>query len=109
MQALGAFETFPGASISTDAEIEAAIRNAATSSWQHPSSSCAMMKKEWGGVVDAEVRVFGVKGLRVVDASVFPMAVAGHTSSSVYAVAEKVSGCVDVVKGEKLLTCGVGC
>lgn len=109
MQALGAVETFPGVNVSSNAEIEAAVRNAATSSWQHPSSSCAMMKKRWGGVVDAEVRVFGVKGLRVVDASVFPMAVAGHTSSSVYAVAEKVSGCDDVVKGEKLLTCGVGC
>ncbi|KAG2167794.1 hypothetical protein JADG_007533 [Aureobasidium aubasidani] len=95
MQALGAVETFPGASVSTDAEIEAAIRNAATSSWQHPSSSCAMMKKRWGGVVDAEVRVHGVKGLRVVDASVFPMAVAGHTSSSVYAVAEKAA---DIIK-----------
>ncbi|THY13257.1 glucose-methanol-choline oxidoreductase [Aureobasidium pullulans] len=95
MQALGTVETFPGPNVSTDAEIEAAIRNAATSSWQHPSSSCAMMKRGWGGVVDAEVRVYGVKGLRVVDASVFPMAVAGHTSSSVYAVAEKAA---DVIK-----------
>ncbi|TIA55450.1 glucose-methanol-choline oxidoreductase [Aureobasidium pullulans] len=95
MQALGAVETFPGANVSSNAEIEAAIRNAATSSWQHPSSSCAMMKKRWGGVVDAEVRVYGVKGLRVVDASVFPMAVAGHTSSSVYAVAEKAA---DIIK-----------
>ena len=59
--------------------------------------------------MDAEVRVYGVKGLRVVDASVFPMAVAGHTSSSVYAVAEKVSGCANAMMGGKMLTCGVGC
>lgn len=104
MQALGTVETFPGPNVSTDAEIEAAIRNAATSSWQHPSSSCAMMKKRWGGVVDAEVRVYGVKGLRVVDASVFPMAVAGHTSSSVYAVAEKVSGYADMDLVREMLT-----
>jgi len=91
MQALGTLETFPGANVSSDAEIEEAIRNAATSSWQHPTSTTAMMKREWGGVVDAELRVYGTRGLRVVDAGVFPMSVAGHSSSSVYAVAEKVS------------------
>jgi hypothetical protein len=91
MQALGTLETFPGANVSSDAEIEEAIRNAATSSWQHPTSTTAMMKREWGGVVDAELRVYGTRGLRVVDAGIFPMSVAGHSSSSVYAVAEKVS------------------
>jgi len=91
MKALGTIETFPGGNVTSDAEIEQAIRNAATSSWQHPTSTTAMMKREWGGVVDAELRVYGTQGLRVVDAGVFPMSVAGHSSSSVYAVAEKVS------------------
>lgn len=91
MQALGTVETFPGRNVSTDAQIEEAIRNAATSSWQHPSSTTAMMKREWVGVVDAQLRVYGTKGLRIVDAGIFPMVVAGHSSSSVYAVAEKVS------------------
>ena len=91
MQALGTVETFPGNNVTSDVEIEEAIRNAATSSWQHPTSTTAMMKREWGGVVDAELRVYGTKGLRVVDAGIFPLAVAGHSSSSVYAVAEKVS------------------
>ncbi|KAH0372234.1 alcohol oxidase, partial [Aureobasidium melanogenum] len=95
MQALGTVETFPGRNVSTDAEIEEAIRNAATSSWQHPSSTTAMMKRELGGVVDAELRVYGTKGLRIVDAGIFPMVVAGHSSSSVYAVAEKAA---DIIK-----------
>ncbi|KAG9920566.1 hypothetical protein KCU84_g12222, partial [Aureobasidium melanogenum] len=95
MQALGTVETFPGKNVSTDAEIEEAIRNAATSSWQHPSSTTAMTKREWGGVVNAELRVYGTKGLRIVDAGVFPMVVAGHSSSSVYAVAEKAA---DIIK-----------
>ncbi|KAI5198035.1 glucose-methanol-choline oxidoreductase [Aureobasidium subglaciale] len=95
MQALGAVETFPGANISSDGQIEAFIRNAATSSWQHPTSTTAMMKKELGGVVDAKLCVYGTKGLRIVDAGIFPMAVAGHSSSSVYAVAEKAA---DIIK-----------
>jgi len=95
MQALGPVEILPGASSSgddSDEALAAAIRGFATSSWQHPTSSCSMLRRELGGVVDSQLRVYGVQGLRVVDASVFPMAVAGHTSSTVYAVAEKVSG-----------------
>ena len=91
MQEIGAQETYPGQNVSSDQQIAAAIRTFATSSWQHPTSSCAMMKRELGGVVDSELKVYGVNGLRIVDASIFPMAVAGHTSSTVYAVAEKVS------------------
>jgi len=49
------------------------------------------MKKDSGGVVDSQLRVYGVKGLRVVDASIFPLIPATHTSSTVYAVAEKVN------------------
>lgn len=90
MQNIGAYETYPGTNISSDGDIAEAIRQGAVSSWQHPTSTCSMLKKELGGVVDSKLRVYGVKGLRVVDASIFPMAVAGHTSSTVYAVAEKV-------------------
>lgn len=49
----------------------------------HPMGTCAM-----GEVVDAKLRVKGVKGLRVVDASVFPSHVSGNMCSSVYAVAK---------------------
>jgi choline dehydrogenase-like flavoprotein len=91
MQEIGARETYPGRNISSDHDIAQAIRQGAVSSWQHPTSTCSMLKRDLGGVVDSKLRVYGVNGLRVVDASIFPMAVAGHTSSTVYAVAEKVS------------------
>jgi choline dehydrogenase-like flavoprotein len=98
MQALGPAEVLPGASIGDgDGDIAAAIRGFATSSWQHPTSSCSMLKRELGGVVDSQLRVYGVRGLRIVDASVFPMAVGGHTSSTVYAVAEKVTDILSVL------------
>jgi choline dehydrogenase-like flavoprotein len=52
----------------------------------HPSGTCAM-----GTVVDAECKVLGVTGLRVVDASIFPFPLAAHYQAAVYAIAEQVS------------------
>lgn len=49
-----------------------------------------MMPRELGGVVDAQLRVYGVDGLRVVDASIIPLVPGTHLQSSVYAIAEKV-------------------
>ncbi|KAL8804198.1 MAG: hypothetical protein Q9200_005922, partial [Gallowayella weberi] len=72
-----------------DRAIEAAVRNITTSTWSHPVGTCAMLPRKYGGVVDSGLKVYGVQGLSVVDASVMPMIVASHTSSTVYAVAEK--------------------
>ena len=47
------------------------------------------------GVVDARLRVHGIEGLRVVDASVFPTIVAGHTAAPTIAVGEKAA---DMIK-----------
>ncbi|KAL9014419.1 MAG: hypothetical protein Q9173_000940 [Seirophora scorigena] len=74
---------------SLDSAKEHCKRNLITNN--HPCGTCAMMPVEDGGVVDSRLRVHGVKGLRVVDASVFPMIPRGNIQSSVYAVAEKAS------------------
>ncbi|KAL1796432.1 hypothetical protein ACET3X_004972 [Alternaria dauci] len=65
----------------------------------HPVGTCAMLPKEKGGVVDEELRVHGVDGLRVVDASIFPTHVQGNIVSLVYAVAEKAA---DLIKGVRI-------
>ena len=50
-----------------------------------------MMPRERGGVVAPDLKVYGVQGLRVVDASIMPLIPSAHTSATVYAAAEKVS------------------
>ena len=67
-----------------------------TGTLYHPAGTCAM-----GSVVDAELRVQGVEGVRVVDASVMPMVPRGNTNAPVIAVAEKAA---DVIRGRAAAT-----
>ena len=60
-------------------------------STSHPVGTCAMLPQTEGGVVDERLRVYGTKGLRIVDASVFPMVPRGNIQSTVYAVAERAA------------------
>lgn len=53
--------------------------------------TCAMGGREGAkaGVVDERLRVYGVRGLRVIDASIMPLQVGAHIQATVYAIAEK--------------------
>jgi len=59
----------------------------------HPTSSCAI-----GAVVDSELRVYGVEGLRVVDASVMPSITRGNTNAPTIMIAEKAA---DLIAGKR--------
>lgn len=61
----------------------------------HPIGTCAMMKREWGGVVDETLTVYGTANLRVVDASVLPIQLGAHLSANLYGVAENAA---DLIK-----------
>ena len=76
-----------------DAAKEHVRRNLITNN--HPCGTCAMLPKETNGVVDDRLKVYGVRNLRVVDASIFPMIPRGNIQSSVYAAAEKAA---DLIK-----------
>lgn len=70
------------------------IRRTLMTDW-HPVGTCGMMARagdgdaEDEGVVDGRLRVYGVKGLRVCDASVMPLQISAHLQATVYAIAEK--------------------
>lgn len=74
---------------------KAYLKKTVLSNW-HSTSTCAMMPRELGGVVDERLRVYGVKGLRVVDSSIMPLIVRANTQSTVYAVAERVADFIKV-------------
>nr|OQO29516.1 hypothetical protein B0A51_02608 [Rachicladosporium sp. CCFEE 5018] len=83
----------PGVPLNTDAEWTAWARQNFLSIW-HPVGTCAMLPKSKGGVVDTELKVYGVNGLRVVDASVIPMLQSGHISTGIYGIAEKAAAAI---------------
>jgi choline dehydrogenase-like flavoprotein len=78
-------EATPGPEIRTDAELEAHIR-ATAGIGHHPAGTCAM-----GAVVDGRLRVLGVDGLRVADASIMPQEVSGNINVPVMMIGEKAA------------------
>jgi choline dehydrogenase-like flavoprotein len=77
--------------ISSDAEVAAYVRRSSMTLY-HPTSTCAI-----GSVVDPALKVYGVDGLRVVDASVMPSVVRGNTNAPTIMIAERAS---DLIKAD---------
>lgn len=89
LSSLNITEAVPGAQYQTDEELEAVLRDSLYGpSFAHPAGTAAMMPRELGGVVDNDLRVYGIEGVWVVDASIIPILPAAHTQATVYAVAE---------------------
>ncbi|MCW5651661.1 MAG: choline dehydrogenase [Ramlibacter sp.] len=86
-------ESEASAAAQTDAQIELFIRDHADTIY-HPVGSCRMGNGAMD-VVDAELRVRGVAGLRVVDASIMPRVVGGNTNAPTIMIAEKA---VDMIR-----------
>lgn len=86
-------ETEPGDALQSDAELEAFIRANATHR-AHPACSCRMGTDEMA-VVDPQLRVHGIEGLRVADASIMPALPRGNPNLSCLMIGEKVA---DMIK-----------
>ncbi|CAI8910860.1 choline dehydrogenase [Pseudomonas sp. IT-P253] len=91
-------EIAPGPQVNTDAEIDAFVRENLESTY-HPCGSCRMGEDDMA-VVDSELRVHGIAGLRVIDSSVFPTEPNGNLNAPTIMLAERAS---DLVRGRKML------
>jgi len=90
-------EVLPGPQASSDAALDAHIRATARQT-EHPVGTCSMAPGP-GRVVDAQLRVQGVDGLRVVDASIMPTVPGGNTYGAVLMIAERAA---DLIRGRTL-------
>ena len=94
----GAFDEFlgeevaPGSDVTSDEAIAAYIRQAADTYW-HPVGTCKMGNDSLA-VVDAQLRVHGIEGLRVVDASVMPTIPSGNTNAPTIMIGEKAAALI---------------
>lgn len=87
----------PGLDIQTDAQIDEYVKNHAETAY-HPSCTCAMGEGN-DAVVDAQGRVHGIEGLRVVDASIMPDIITGNLNATTIMIGEKIA---DAMRGRKL-------
>ncbi|KAI4253432.1 MAG: hypothetical protein LQ352_003698 [Teloschistes flavicans] len=98
----GDAEYLPGLNVTSDADILEYIEKSLMTIY-HASSTCKMGNAtDPMAVVDSRARVYGVKNLRVVDASAFPFLPPGHPMSTVYALAEKIAA--DILGGGNATT-----
>jgi choline dehydrogenase-like flavoprotein len=82
-------ETLPGQHLQSDDELAEFVRNHA---WgHHAACTCAIGPIEQKGVLDSAFRVYGVQGLRVVDASAFPQLPGFFPVSAIYMIGEKAA------------------
>ena len=88
-------EVYPGSKFTSDGEIDEYLRrNCATA--HHPASTCRMGADD-NSVVDPELKVRGVEGLRVADCSVMPHVIGSNTNAPTIMIAEKAS---DMILGK---------
>ena len=93
-------ELFPGRGVRSKDEIDAWVRQALETCY-HPVGTCKMgMASDTSAVVDDALRVHGVDGLRVVDASIMPSIVSGNTNAPTIMIAERAA---DLIRGRQPL------
>jgi choline dehydrogenase-like flavoprotein len=88
-------ELKPGPSVVSDEDLEDDVRRRLMLIY-HPVGTCRMSDTAEGAVVDAQLRVHGLRGLRVADASVMPVITGGNTNAPTMMIAERAA---DLIRG----------
>ena len=94
MQKYNAVEVSPGVEMQSEEELREYVKREMVFSFMHPCCTAAMMPREKGGVVGRDLRVYGARGVRVVDVSVLPFLPSSHLSSLAYVIGERAAGVV---------------
>lgn len=102
VEALDPLEASPGVEEYPDGsdELDGWLRQVLSPSTGHPVGTCSMAPIDLGGVVGADLRVYGTTGLSVADNSIMPIIPGTHTSSTAYAIGEKVSFAGSLLRGD---------
>ncbi|MEL7525929.1 MAG: GMC family oxidoreductase N-terminal domain-containing protein [Pseudomonadota bacterium] len=88
MQAIIEEEISPGPAVQSDEDMLEDVRNRCSTVF-HPVSTCRMGPDQTENVVDHRLKVYGIEGLRIVDASIFPTVTSGNTNAPTIMVGEK--------------------
>ena len=89
-------EDFPGPEVKTDEELLAAAKQRGTTTF-HPAGTCRMgPRSDQGAVVDDQLRLHGLAGLRVIDASIMPTMLSANLNAATLMLADKAS---DLIRG----------
>ena len=94
LTSLNGGEVRPGPEVSSDAEIDEFLRNSCETA-HHPAGTCRMGADD-EAVVDGELKVKGIDGLRVADCSIMPNVVGSNTNAPTIMIAEKAA---DMIRG----------
>lgn len=92
-------EHYPGNRTESDADLEAFVRKASRTGY-HPSGTCRMGVDN-ASVVDTRLRLRGVEGLRVADASIMPRLISGNTNATTIMIAERAA---DMILNDRMRT-----
>lgn len=87
-------EIYPGKTVHSDSELDQCLASNLATQWHLSGTAKMGAKSDRGAVVDMDGRVHGIDNLRVVDASVMPMATNGNTNSPTIMIAEKMSDAI---------------
>ena len=91
MVELGPVKRTPGADLTGDGQLRAALRQQLQPTYSRLCSTCSMMRREYSGVARPDLLVYRVQRLSVVNASTIPLIPAAQRSSTVYALVKKVN------------------